>query len=61
MFQTGEINTGSFQGPGALKTIDLAHGSEVKTLLEFPPKLITGLLRRILFLYFLSICYNTYY
>ena len=24
MFQTGEINTGSFQGGGALKTIDLA-------------------------------------
>jgi WD40-like Beta Propeller Repeat len=36
MFQTGEINTGSFQGPGALKTIDLAHGGEVKTLLELP-------------------------
>ncbi|MCY2989003.1 MAG: hypothetical protein NTY19_14195 [Planctomycetota bacterium] len=36
MFQTGEINTGSFQGPGFLKTIDLAHGSEVKTLLELP-------------------------
>jgi hypothetical protein len=35
MFQTGEINTGSFQGGGALKTIDLATG-QVKTLLEVP-------------------------
>ena len=35
MFQTGEINTGSFQGGGALKTVDLATG-QVKTLLEVP-------------------------
>jgi hypothetical protein len=35
MFQTGEINTGSFEGGGALKTIDLATG-QVKTLLEVP-------------------------
>ncbi len=35
MFQTGEINTGSFQGGGALKSIDLATG-QVKTLLEVP-------------------------
>jgi hypothetical protein len=35
MFQTGEINTGSFQGGGAVKTIDLTRG-EVKTLLEVP-------------------------
>jgi hypothetical protein len=35
MFQTGEINTGSFQGGGAMKTIDLAAG-EVKTLLTVP-------------------------
>jgi len=34
MFQTGEINTGSFQGGGALKTIDFANGSQVTTLLE---------------------------
>ncbi|HYW79974.1 MAG TPA: hypothetical protein VE890_10385, partial [Thermoguttaceae bacterium] len=36
MFQTGEINTGSFHGPGWIKTVDLAHGSEVKTLLAVP-------------------------
>jgi hypothetical protein len=36
MFQTGEINTGSFVGGGAIKTIDLARGGEVKTLLEAP-------------------------
>jgi len=35
MFQTGEINTGSFQGGGALKTIDLATGA-VTTLLDVP-------------------------
>ena len=35
MFQTGEINTGSFTGGGALKTIDLTTG-EVKTLLDVP-------------------------
>ena len=26
MFQTGEINTGSFRGPGAMKIIDFARG-----------------------------------
>ncbi|MBE3071034.1 MAG: hypothetical protein IMZ66_12435, partial [Planctomycetes bacterium] len=36
MFQTGEINTGSFTGGGALKAIDLARGGEVRTLLELP-------------------------
>ena len=36
MFQTGEINTSSFEGGGALKTIDLAHGGKVTTLLEVP-------------------------
>ena len=36
MFQTGEINTGSFQGPGAIKTLDLARGGAVQTLLEVP-------------------------
>jgi hypothetical protein len=35
MFQTGEINTGKFKGPGALKTIDVRTG-EVKTLLDVP-------------------------
>ena len=34
MFQTGEINTASFEGGAALKTIDFANGGEVKTLLE---------------------------
>jgi len=36
MFQTGEINTGSFTGGGALKTIDFGRGGEVRTLLEVP-------------------------
>jgi hypothetical protein len=36
MFQTGEINTGSFHGGGAIKTIDLARGGEVRTLLDLP-------------------------
>lgn len=36
MFQTGEINTRSFSGPAALKTIDLARGGRVKTLLDLP-------------------------
>jgi hypothetical protein len=36
MFQTGEINTGSFTGGGAIKTIDLARGGQVTTLLEVP-------------------------
>ncbi len=35
MFQTGEINTGSFTGSSALKTFDPATGA-VKTLLELP-------------------------
>ena len=35
MFQTDEINTGSFEGGGAIKTIDVATG-QVKTLLEVP-------------------------
>ncbi|HUT13949.1 MAG TPA: hypothetical protein VMY42_25895 [Thermoguttaceae bacterium] len=34
MFQTGEINTGSFHGGAAIKTIDFARGGEVETLLE---------------------------
>ena len=36
MFQTGEINTGSFTGAGAIKTIDLARGGGVRTLLDVP-------------------------
>jgi hypothetical protein len=36
MFQTGEINTASFQGPGALKAIHLGRGGAVKTLFELP-------------------------
>ncbi len=40
MFQTGEINTGSFQGGSALKTIDLARDSQVTTLLEMPEGVI---------------------
>jgi hypothetical protein len=36
MFQTGEINTRSFEGGGAIKTIDFAEGGAVKTLLELP-------------------------
>ncbi|MBN1441109.1 MAG: hypothetical protein JXA90_00300, partial [Planctomycetes bacterium] len=35
MFQTGEINTSSFQGGGALKMVDLSTGA-VRTLLELP-------------------------
>ncbi|MGD0092649.1 MAG: hypothetical protein ABSE73_22280, partial [Planctomycetota bacterium] len=34
MFQTGEINTGSFQGGGALKTIDFGHSAVLQTLWE---------------------------
>ena len=34
MFQTGEINTGSFAGGGAIKAIDFGRGGEVKTLLQ---------------------------
>ena len=36
IFQTGEINTRSFTGGGALKTIDLAKGGKVATLLAVP-------------------------
>ncbi len=35
MFQTGEINTGSFQGGSAIKTLDVTTG-ETKTLLDVP-------------------------
>jgi len=40
MFVTKEINTGSFQGGGALKTIDLARGGKITTLLEAPEGII---------------------
>jgi hypothetical protein len=40
MFQTGEINTNSFQGGGALKTIDFAKGGKVTTLIESSEGLI---------------------
>ncbi len=35
MFQTGEINTGSFQGGGALKTLDVATGQS-RTVVDVP-------------------------
>jgi hypothetical protein len=34
MFKTGEINTNSFQGGGAMKVIDFAKGGKVSTLIE---------------------------
>jgi len=34
MFKTGEINTNSFEGGGAIKIIDLAKGGRVRTLIE---------------------------
>ena len=34
MFQTGEVNTKSFEGGGALKVIELGEGGKVRTLLE---------------------------
>jgi len=36
MCQTGEINTKSFRGGGAMKTIDFARGGEVTTILTLP-------------------------
>ncbi len=36
MFQTGEINTAGFHGGSAIRTIDLAHGGRLRTLLEVP-------------------------
>ena len=32
MFQTGELNTGSFRGGGAIKTVDFGRGAAVRTL-----------------------------
>lgn len=40
MFQTGEINTGSFRGGGALKTIDFGRGGAVATLIEVPEGIV---------------------
>ncbi len=34
LFQTGEINTGSFRGGGSLKTIDIGAGGAVRTLVD---------------------------
>ncbi|MBN2136319.1 MAG: PD40 domain-containing protein [Sedimentisphaerales bacterium] len=34
MFVTGEINTGSFEGGGALKAVDLKQGGVVRTLIQ---------------------------
>ena len=34
LFQTGEINTGKFEGGSAMKVVDLAKGGETKTLIE---------------------------
>ena len=39
MFQTGECNTGSFRGPGALKTIDLKTGA-TKLLVDAPQGIV---------------------
>jgi len=40
IFQKGEINTASFTGGSALKTIDFGKGGETKTLLECPEGVI---------------------
>jgi len=40
MFQTGEINTKSFAGGGALKTIDVAKAGRTSTLTELPEGII---------------------
>jgi hypothetical protein len=40
MFQTGEICTDKFKGPGALKVIDFAAGGRVRTILEAPDGVI---------------------
>ena len=41
MFQTGEINTGSFRGKAALKAVSVGAGGKVRTLLAMP----TGVIR----------------
>ncbi|MCX5682134.1 MAG: hypothetical protein NT049_00395, partial [Planctomycetota bacterium] len=40
MFQTGEICTGKFKGPGALKAVDFAAGGKVRTILDAPDGVI---------------------
>jgi hypothetical protein len=40
MFQTNEINTGSFRGPGALKVIDFAKSGQVRTLVDAPQGIV---------------------
>ncbi|MFO7974405.1 MAG: hypothetical protein R6V12_07215 [Candidatus Hydrogenedentota bacterium] len=40
IFQVGEINEASFEGGGALKTIDVAKDGQVRTLLEAPEGII---------------------
>jgi hypothetical protein len=36
MFQTGEINTEKFRGPGAIKMVDFGRGGQITTILEVP-------------------------
>ena len=36
IFQTSEINTQKFRGPGAIKTVNFGSGGQVRTLLEVP-------------------------
>ena len=36
MYQTGEINTRFFNGGGAMKTIDLAQGGKINTIIDVP-------------------------
>ena len=43
MFQTGEINTGSFRGKSSVKLIDFGNGGEVATLLELPEGVVRDL------------------
>jgi hypothetical protein len=40
IFQTGEVNTDSFEGGGALKTIDFGAGGTITTLLELPKGIV---------------------
>ena len=40
MFQTGEINTGSFRGNSSMKVIDFSKGGEIQTLLDCPEGII---------------------
>lgn len=40
MFQTGEINTGSFEGGSALRVIHFGQGGAVRTLLELPDGIV---------------------